>query len=341
MVVVCGATEMSGVGDVKLMAAVKASSLAGPHRLVGTALDGVKVVAIGDLSQTVPVAITWTRCKSIDRWPTSSRGPRAATALPSRTRGRSLPGEVRSRDFSSNCVAAALRSTPMSFAAKDIHGSFSCMARPLLLLPRPENHKGQLGVGDEEMRNMPTLVEGPLKKEVVVHAATGKAHTVFITAKGQVFAAGDNKFGCVGPTPPKKKDTAPLPVLVPGIDGAVFAACGADFTMVLTSLGAVFSFGWSEYGQLGHGTDGSFNQSASSVKITYEAERAPKRVPGLGPVAQVACGPHHVCALQRDGVALTWGAGGYCRLGHNDQMDQWSPKALPNFLFKSVACGNT
>jgi alpha-tubulin suppressor-like RCC1 family protein len=51
---------------------------------------------------------------------------------------------------------------------------------------------------------MPTLVEG-LKKEQVVHAATGKAHSVFVTAKGQVWAAGDNKFGCVGPSVQKKK----------------------------------------------------------------------------------------------------------------------------------------
>lgn len=51
-------------------------------------------------------------------------------------------------------------------------------------------------------------------------------------------------------------------------------------------------------------------------------------------------GPHHCVALQEDGVAFTWGCGGYGRLGHLDQADQWSPKALPNFKFRYVCCGN-
>jgi alpha-tubulin suppressor-like RCC1 family protein len=52
-----------------------------------------------------------------------------------------------------------------------------------------KNHRGQLGLGDEIQRNSPTAVPA-LRSETIVHAATGKAHTVFITAKGQVYAAG-------------------------------------------------------------------------------------------------------------------------------------------------------
>jgi alpha-tubulin suppressor-like RCC1 family protein len=78
-----------------------------------------------------------------------------------------------------------------------------------------------------------------------------QAHTLFITAKGQVYAAGENKFGAVGPGCPKKKDTATEPVLVPGVTGAVRCAAGDSFSMVVTSSGALFSFGWSEFGQLG------------------------------------------------------------------------------------------
>lgn len=95
------------------------------------------------------------------------------------------------------------------------------------------NKLGQLGVGDEEPRNGPTLVAGPLAKEVVVTAATGKSHTVFVTAKGQVWACGETKFGCVGPNFKKKMETQSVPVLVPGIAGAISASCGADFCMVI------------------------------------------------------------------------------------------------------------
>ena len=37
----------------------------------------------------------------------------------------------------------------------------------------------------------------------------------------QVYAAGETKFGQAGPDPPKKKETATVPVLVPGISNAV------------------------------------------------------------------------------------------------------------------------
>jgi len=66
-----------------------------------------------------------------------------------------------------------------------------------------------------------------------------------------VFAAGENKFGAVGPSCQKKKETAPEPVLVPGITGAIRASAGDSFSMVITSSGALYSFGWSEFGQLG------------------------------------------------------------------------------------------
>jgi alpha-tubulin suppressor-like RCC1 family protein len=198
---------------------------------------------------------------------------------------------------------------------------------------------GQLGLGDTNPRLGPTLVEG-LSKETIVHAATGKAHTVFMTVSGAIFACGCNKFGAVGSTPPKKHESALKPVSVPGVSKAVRVACGADFSMVLTESGSVYSFGWSEYGQLGHGTDGSYNKAESSIKITYEAERTPAIVAGLSNIVQISCGPHHACALQADGTAYTWGCGGYGRLGHESQDDVWAPKALPNYLFRKIACGN-
>jgi hypothetical protein len=39
--------------------------------------------------------------------------------------------------------------------------------------------------------------------------------------------------------------------------------------------------GWSEFGVLGHGSDGSYNTSASSVKMTFSIERDPAIVATL------------------------------------------------------------
>ena len=202
-----------------------------------------------------------------------------------------------------------------------------------------ENNFGQLGLGDTNPRFAPAKINA-LSKETIVRAATGKAHSIFVTASGAVFACGCNKFGAVGSTPPKKHESAPKPVPVPGVTNVVRVAAGIDFSLLLTSSGAVYSFGWSEFGQLGHGTDGSYNKAEGTIKITYEAERTPLRIAGLSNMVQIACGPHHCCALQDDGTAYTWGCGGYGRLGHNSQDDIYSPKALPNFAFRQIVCGN-
>ena len=162
-----------------------------------------------------------------------------------------------------------------------------------------ENNCGQLGLGDENPRRGPTFL-ALLSKETIVHAATGKAHSLFVTASGAVFACGCNKFGAVGSTPPKKHETAPKPVPVPGVTSVVRVSAGADFSLALTGTGTVYSFGWSEFGQLGHGTDGSYNKAEGTIKITYEAERTPSVVAGLSKIAQIACGSHHACALQAD-----------------------------------------
>ena len=77
------------------------------------------------------------------------------------------------------------------------------------------------------------------------------------------------------------------------------------------------------------GTDGSYNTSASSVKMTFEAERNPSRVPGLSNVVQLVCGPHHTVALTSAGVCYTWGRGAYGTLGHDaGQDDVWAPRAI-------------
>lgn len=144
--------------------------------------------------------------------------------------------------------------------------------------------------------------------------------------------------------PPPESSTAHHVTLhqvsVPGIPKGVRAACGADFSLVIDESGSLYSFGWSEFGQLGMGTDGEHNTSASSVKLSYEAEKTPQRVPGLLNVVQVAAGPHHVVALTACGEAYTWGCGGYGRLGHKDQADIWSPRLIPNVLFRTVVAGN-
>ena len=184
-VVVCGATAFADVTDGKKAAEVK----------VIEAL----LLPIGErwppaLTTLAPFVLrrrpfwartgSWARPWTVSRCLTSSRDAPAATAWPSLTPG-SIPGAV-------SCLPRVPPPLEFRCLGRRRGGQPSDRISQRLLPPPPlrrtlstENHRGQLGVGDEDAHGSPTLVAG-LKKEKIVHAATGKAHTVFITASGQV-----------------------------------------------------------------------------------------------------------------------------------------------------------
>ena len=201
------------------------------------------------------------------------------------------------------------------------------------------NHEGQLGLGDLTHRAAPTQVALP---NPVVSAATGKAHTLFVGAGGELFAAGASKQGAVGPAASKKGTFEAKPVAVAGLPPVASVACGTNFNLVRDTTGGVWAFGWSEHGVLGNGTDGQFNTSASSIKLSYEAQATPKPVLKFKgkTMVQVACGAAHCAAVEDDGTCYTWGNGGYGRLGHKDQQDKWVPSALSELKATRVACGS-
>ena len=98
--------------------------------------------------------------------------------------------------------------------------------------------------------------------------------------------------------------------------------------------GKVHACGMPQYGQLGNGTDGSFNKSDSSIKLAYEPH--PRLSPVLGELATltcraIACGTNHSLAADSDGGLWSWGNGGYGRLGHNVQKDELLPRKIDFF----------
>eukprot|EP01043_Picozoa_sp_COSAG02_P104430 COSAG02_NODE_40427_length_405_cov_2.944444_1_plen_83_part_10 len=81
--------------------------------------------------------------------------------------------------------------------------------------------------------------------------AAGGDHSLVLTTAGAVFSFGYGNYGRLG-----HGDTAnqlsPVQIQSLGTDNAMVAA-GGYHSLVLTTAGAVFSFGRSYYGQLGHG----------------------------------------------------------------------------------------
>ncbi|KAL3514741.1 hypothetical protein ACH5RR_027458 [Cinchona calisaya] len=199
------------------------------------------------------------------------------------------------------------------------------------------NEKGQLGHGDRIQRDRPTVVSG-LSRHKVIGAGAGRSHTVVVTEDGDSLAFGWNKHGQLGTGSAKNEvEGSPVRCLVSEVRNT---ACGADFTVWLTSVegASIVTAGLPQYGQLGHGTDNEYNTKDSSVRLAYEAQPRPKAISSLAgeTIVKVACGTNHTVAADKNGYVYTWGFGGYGRLGHREQKDEWVPRRVDVFTKHNV-----
>ncbi len=68
------------------------------------------------------------------------------------------------------------------------------------------------------------------------------------------------------------------------------------------------------------------------MKLAYAPQPVPTVVAALksagSRITKVACGHNHVVAVDAAGKCYTWGNGGYGRLGHKEQKDEWVPKQV-------------
>ncbi|KAJ8772550.1 hypothetical protein K2173_027727 [Erythroxylum novogranatense] len=199
------------------------------------------------------------------------------------------------------------------------------------------NEKGQLGHGDAIQRDRPTVVS-ELSKYKIIKAGAGKSHTVVVTDEGQSLAFGWNKHGQLGSGSAKTEiESSPVRCHLSDVKTT---ACGADFTVWLTSVegASILTAGLPQYGQLGHGTDNEYNTKDSSVRLAYEAQPRPRAIASLSgeTIVKVACGSNHTVAVNSSGHVYTWGFGGYGRLGHREQKDEWVPRRVDVFQRQNV-----
>ncbi|KAK8643034.1 hypothetical protein V6N13_012350 [Hibiscus sabdariffa] len=199
------------------------------------------------------------------------------------------------------------------------------------------NEKGQLGHGDRIQRDRPTVVSELLKYKIIT-AGGGRSHTVVVTEDGNSLAFGWNKHGQLGSGSTKNEvESSPVRCLVSQVTNV---ACGAEFTVWLSSTegASILTAGLPQYGQLGHGTDNEYNAKDSSVRLVYEAQPRPRAITTLSgeTIVKVACGTNHTVAVDANGYVYTWGFGGYGRLGHREQKDEWVPRRVEVFQKNNV-----
>lgn len=147
------------------------------------------------------------------------------------------------------------------------------------------------GSGQTEGSSVPGLKD-------VVRAAAGANHNLAVTARGEVWAWGENAYGQLGDG--STRDAAD-PVRVSGLPRISEVAAGARHSLALASDGTVWAWGDNAAGQLGTGVP--------------NGSMAPVQVVGLKEVRTISAGAAHSVAVTADGEVWTWGANERGQLG--------------------------
>ena len=187
-----------------------------------------------------------------------------------------------------------------------------------------QNNFGQLGVGDWEARILPTPVDPHnltlLHNQDVILVSAGDTHAGCVTSSGVVWMWGRASSGALGPSDPLiSSQWLPRVFYTPnrglGRPAAVMLACGCEFTLVLDTSGGVWSCGFGQNGQLGHGND---------LDIYTLTQIHPDHFGGRA-MRMIAVGACHSMAVEEDtGVLWTWGCNRSGKLGQDHVLENVS-----------------
>jgi RCC1 and BTB domain-containing protein len=194
-----------------------------------------------------------------------------------------------------------------------------------------DNDYGQLGHGDRTCKHLFTLVArdpGPFGGACIVMAAAGSAHSVVVSAEGDVFTWGRGVLGRLGHNDEQDR-LAPAKLGKERFGGGkiVFVAAGGFHTVALEEGGVLWVWGSGDYRQLGMG--GTDNLLVPTRVV--EAE-----VFGGSLVRTVACGDFHTLVVTEDGVVWTFGDGEHGCLGLNDEDDRQVPTRVDPQRFEGA-----
>ena len=204
--------------------------------------------------------------------------------------------------------------------------------------PGATNETGQLGHGDLNNRATPTVVEA-LADHRVVAGSCGKGHTVVITDADIAFAWGANKHGQLGVEKRYRQDQT-QGGRRPHASGAVRRHHRRHRGELRRGVHRVDlrrgrrrvhrgPSGISRPARSRHRSRVQHRRVLREIGV-YDPQPMPARVAALSGarVTKIACGHNHTVCVDAAGEKSGRGFGGYGRLGHKVQKDEWTPKMV-------------
>ncbi|KAH9523228.1 E3 ubiquitin-protein ligase herc2 [Bulinus truncatus] len=191
---------------------------------------------------------------------------------------------------------------------------------------------GRLGHGDNTTQLKPKQVMA-LAGQRVVQVACGSrdAQTLALTDDGIVYSWGDGDFGKLG-RGGSEGCNVPHPVERLTGQGVIQIECGAQFSLALTKLGQVWTWGKGDYFRLGHGTDAHV--------------RKPQLVEGLKgkKIVHVSVGALHCLAVTDTGQVWAWGDNDHGQQGNGTTIVNRKAALVlgtEGYKISRVACGSS
>lgn len=237
------------------------------------------------------------------------------------------------------------------------------------------NQNGQLGLGNNEDAHVPRKVAA-LQGLKVMMLAAGAEHSAAVTEEGKLYSWGWGRYGNLG-LGDRRDRLLPEEVTLLQGEKITMVACGWRHTITVAESSTLFTFGWSKYGQLGHGDFSDhlaprpvdalagvniakigggwrhtvalddagrlyawgWNKFGQIGVGNNEDQNRPQHVEALTePVEQVSCGWRHTVAITCNANVYAWGRGTSGQLGHGDSVDRFLPKMLEALSADAQAC---
>ncbi|XP_053563999.1 RCC1 and BTB domain-containing protein 2 isoform X2 [Bombina bombina] len=193
------------------------------------------------------------------------------------------------------------------------------------------NSSGCLGSGDGQSTIEPKRLDMLCGKQIVNLSYGSGPHVVIVTSDGEVFSWGHNAYSQLGNGSTNQAMT-PCQVSTNLVNKKVVnVACGSHHSMVSTSDGEVYAWGYNNSGQVGSGS--TANQPIPR-KVTSCLQN--KVVVGI------ACGQMCSMAVVENGEVYAWGYNGNGQLGLGSSGNQPTPcriAALQGIRVEQIVCG--